>query len=62
MISLSEEVTIPWPPAEVWPLLRDPALVVSCIPGATLTAEGEGDAYQGTHRVGRAPSCYAVPR
>ena len=56
MISLSEEVTIPSPPAEVWPLLRDPALVASCIPGATLTAEGEGGAYQGTIRVKFGPT------
>src|SRR5271169_463294 len=56
MISLSEEVTIPSPSAEVWPLLRDPALVASCIPGATLTAEGEGGDYQGTIRVKFGPT------
>src|SRR5208282_4805630 len=56
MISLSEEVTIPSPSAEVWPLLRDPALVASCIPGATLTAAGEGGAYQGTIRVKFGPT------
>jgi carbon monoxide dehydrogenase subunit G len=56
MISLSEEITIPSPPAEVWPLLRDPALVASCIPGANMTAEGEGGAYQGTIRVKFGPT------
>src|SRR6266849_2269228 len=56
MISLSEEITIPSPPAEVWPLLRDPALVASCIPGATLTAEGEDGSYQGTIRVKFGPT------
>ena len=56
MISLSEEVTIPSPTAAVWPLLRDPALVASCIPGATLTAAGEGGAYQGTIRVKFGPT------
>jgi carbon monoxide dehydrogenase subunit G len=56
MISLSEEITIPSPPAEVWPLLRDPALVASCIPGAAMTAEGEGGAYQGTIRVKFGPT------
>jgi carbon monoxide dehydrogenase subunit G len=56
MISLSEEVTIPSPPAKVWLLLRDPALVASCIPGATLTAEGEGGDYQGTVRVKFGPT------
>src|SRR5438128_2031579 len=43
MISLSEKVTIPSPAEEVWPLLRDPALVASCIPGATLVAEFAGN-------------------
>src|SRR5271170_5545026 len=56
MISLSEEVTIPSPPASVWPMLRDPALVASCIPGAALTASGEGGAYQGTMRVKFGPT------
>src|SRR5580658_4569090 len=56
MISLSEEVTIPSPPAAVWPMLRDPALVASCIPGASLTASGEGGAYQGTMRVKFGPT------
>jgi len=56
MISLSEEVTIQSPPAEVWPLLRDPALVASCIPGATLTAEAEDGAYHGTIRVKFGPT------
>jgi hypothetical protein len=32
MVWLTEKTTIPLPAAEVWPLLRDPALVASCIP------------------------------
>ncbi len=56
MISLSEEVTIPSPPDVVWPLLSDPAVVASCIPGATLTASGEDGAYQGTVRVKFGPT------
>ena len=56
MISLSEAVTIPSPAAEIWPLLRDPALVASCIPGATLTQAGEDGAYQGTIRVKFGPT------
>jgi carbon monoxide dehydrogenase subunit G len=56
MISLSEEVTIPAPPERVWPLLSDPAVVASCIPGAQLTAAGEGGAYQGTVRVKFGPT------
>ena len=56
MISLNEEVTIPSPPDAVWPMLRDPALVASCIPGAALTAAGEDGAYQGTIRVKFGPT------
>ena len=56
MISLKEEATIPSPPEAVWPLLRDPALVASCIPGATLSAAGEDGAYQGTVRVKFGPT------
>jgi carbon monoxide dehydrogenase subunit G len=56
MISISETVTIPSPPDAVWPLLRDPALVSSCIPGASLTASGESGAYQGTIRVKFGPT------
>src|SRR5918996_5605184 len=39
MPSLSEHTTIPLPADDVWPLLSDPALVASCIPGATLSPE-----------------------
>jgi carbon monoxide dehydrogenase subunit G len=56
MISLSEEVTIPSPPDRVWPLLSDPAVVASCIPGAALTNSGEDGAYQGTVRVKFGPT------
>ncbi len=56
MISVSEEITIPAPPAAVWPLLSDPALVASCIPGAELAAAGEGGTYQGTIRVKFGPT------
>jgi len=56
MISLREEVTLPSPPEVVWPLLCDPAVVASCIPGATLTLAGEGGAYQGTMRIKFGPT------
>ncbi|HEY3909725.1 MAG TPA: SRPBCC family protein [Stellaceae bacterium] len=56
MISLSEEVAIAGSPATVWPLLRDPALVAACIPGAALTASGEDGAYRGTIRVKFGPT------
>ena len=50
MISIREEITIASPPEAVWPLLSDPAVVASCIPGATLTKAGGNGAYQGTMR------------
>jgi uncharacterized protein len=56
MISLSEQITIAAPPGTVWPLLRDPALVASCIPGATLAAAGDNGSYQGTVRVKFGPT------
>ena len=56
MISLREEVTLPSPPDAVWPLLADPAIVASCIPGAELTKSGEDGKYQGTMRVKFGPT------
>ncbi|MBI1990505.1 MAG: SRPBCC family protein [Betaproteobacteria bacterium] len=56
MTPLSEQFTIPGPPAEIWPLLRDPALVASCIPGAALTTEQPGGVYQGTVTVKFGPT------
>ena len=56
MTSIREEITIPSPPEVVWPLLSDPAVVASCIPGVSLTKKGEGDAYQGTIRVKFGPT------
>ncbi len=56
MTPLSEQFTIPGPPAEIWPLLRDPALVASCIPGAALTTEQSGGVYQGTVTVKFGPT------
>ena len=56
MTPLSEQITIPGPPEEIWPLLRDPALVASCIPGAALTTEQPGGVYQGTVTVKFGPT------
>ena len=56
MTPLSEQFTIPGPPAEIWPLLRDPALVASCIPGAALTTERPGGVYHGTVSVKFGPT------
>src|ERR1700744_5358641 len=51
MISIREEIAIATPPEAVWPLLSDPAVVASCIPGAALTKSDEKGGYQGTMRV-----------
>jgi uncharacterized protein len=56
MISIREEITIAAPPEAVWPLLSDPALVASCIPGATLTKVDDKGGYQGTMRVKFGPT------
>ena len=56
MISIREEITIAVPPEAVWPFLCDPAVVASCIPGATLTKAGANGAYQGTMRVKFGPT------
>jgi uncharacterized protein len=40
----------------VWPPLRDPALVASCIPGAQLAPEQDGDAWKGSIRVKFGPT------
>src|ERR1700730_6932770 len=51
MISIREEIAIATPPDVLWPILADPAMVASCIPGAVLTKSGEDGIYQGTMRV-----------
>src|SRR5712671_4336891 len=56
MISIREEITIATPPDVLWPILSDPAMVASCIPGAALTKSDEGDTYQGTMRVKFGPT------
>src|SRR5579864_8876068 len=56
MISIREEIAIAAPPEAVWPLLSDPALVASCIPGAALTKSDDKGGYQGTMRVKFGPT------
>src|SRR5580698_424421 len=56
MISITEEITIDAPPEAVWPLLSDPAVVASCIPGASLTKADDKGAYHGTMRVKFGPT------
>ena len=56
MPSLSEQTTIPLPADEVWPLLSDPALVASCIPGATLSPDQGDGVWRGSVRVKFGPT------
>ena len=56
MPSLSETTTIPSPADKVWPLLRDPALVASCIPGATLSPDQGDGMWRGSIRVKFGPT------
>lgn len=56
MPSLTEKTTIPLPADEVWPLLSDPALVASCIPGATLLPDQGDGLWRGSVRVKFGPT------
>jgi carbon monoxide dehydrogenase subunit G len=56
MPSVSEKITIASPAARVWPLLRDPALVASCIPGAALAPDQGDGLWRGTIRVKFGPT------
>ena len=56
MISIREEIEISTPPEVLWPILSDPAIVASCIPGAVLSKSGEGGVYQGTMRIKFGPT------
>ena len=56
MVALSETTTIPLPPDQVWPLLRDPALVASCIPGASLAPDQGDGLWRGSIRVKFGPT------
>ena len=56
MVTLSETTTIALPADEVWPLLNDPALVASCIPGATLSPDQGDGLWRGSVRVKFGPT------
>ena len=56
MVALSETTTIALPADEVWPLLNDPALVASCIPGATLSPDQGDGLWRGSVRVKFGPT------
>lgn len=48
MIPIREQFEVAASRSRVWPLFADPAFVVTCIPGATLTAQKGPDLYDGT--------------
>ena len=56
MPSVTETTIIPSPADKVWPLLRDPALVASCIPGATLSPDQGDGMWRGSVRVKFGPT------
>src|SRR5436190_20519031 len=56
MPSLTEKTTISSPADKVWPLLRDPALVAACIPGATLAPDQGDGLWRGSVRVKFGPT------
>jgi carbon monoxide dehydrogenase subunit G len=56
MVSLTEKTTIPLPAADVWPLLCEPALVASCIPGAQLAPDQGDGLWRGSIRVKFGPT------
>jgi carbon monoxide dehydrogenase subunit G len=56
MVALSETTTIALPADEVWPLLGEPALVASCIPGAALSPDQGDGLWRGTVRVKFGPT------
>ena len=56
MVTLNEQVTIESPLDAVWPLLRDPAAVAGCIPGAQLSADSEDGVWRGSIRIKFGPT------
>lgn len=56
MPTVTETTTIPSAADRVWPLLRDPALVASCIPGATLSPDQGDGMWRGSVRVKFGPT------
>ncbi len=56
MIELQERVAVPLAADRVWPLIKSPLVVASCITGATLEATDVPDLYAGTMRVKFGPT------
>jgi carbon monoxide dehydrogenase subunit G len=59
MPTITETTTIPSPADKVWPLLRDPALVASCIPGADLAPDQGDGVWRGSIKVKFGPTVAA---
>lgn len=55
-MDITEQTRIAAPLAEVWPLLRDPQVVVSCIPGAQLAPDSGDGVWRGSIRVKFGPT------
>jgi carbon monoxide dehydrogenase subunit G len=55
MIPIKETIEVPAPLERVWPLLNDPALVVTCVPGAQLGADKGNGTYEGSIAVSFGP-------
>lgn len=56
MNRIEESFRIESPPEDVWPLLSDPLVVASCVPGATLLKMEQEGTYQGTMAVKFGPT------
>jgi carbon monoxide dehydrogenase subunit G len=56
MIKISETVVVPASIEHTWPILANPAEVVTCVPGMTLTADKGGNVYEGTISVKFGPT------
>lgn len=59
MPDVTERTRIAAPLSRVWPLLSDPAIVASCIPGADLSPQSEGNTWRGAIRVRFGPTVAA---
>jgi carbon monoxide dehydrogenase subunit G len=55
MIPIKETIEVPAPLERVWPLLNDPAFVVTCVPGAQLGADKGNGSYEGSIAVSFGP-------
>ncbi len=55
-MEISEKTRIRAPLSDVWPLLSDPALVASCIPGAQLAPDQGDGTWRGSIRVRFGPT------